>query len=90
MSSGSTVASWAASPMRRRTSLGWVAHVEAGDDGRALVGLGQRGEDPDRGGLAGAVGPEDGGDGAGGTSRSMPARAVVVAVALHQAARDTA
>ena len=39
-------------------------HVEAGDAGAARVGAGERGEDPDGGGLAGAVGAEQAEDGA--------------------------
>ena len=39
--------------------------VETGDPGRAGVGLEQRRQDADRGGLAGAVGPEDAEHGAG-------------------------
>ena len=57
VSSGSTVASCAARPMRRRTSPGSWATSKPATDGLALVGLGQGGEDADGRGLAGAVGP---------------------------------
>ena len=58
VSSPSTVASWAARPMRGAPRSGRVATSKPATRGRARVGLGQRGEDAHRGGLAGAVGPE--------------------------------
>ena len=80
------MASWAARPMRRRTSCGLRPHVEAGHLRLALVGAGEGGEDAHRGRLAGAVGPEDGGDRA---HRHLQVDAVEGsggAVPLHQAA----
>ena len=54
----STVASWAARPMLRRTSTGSVAMSWPATRARARVGLGQRREDAHRGRLARAVGAE--------------------------------
>ena len=55
VSSGSTVASWAARPMRRRTSVPWVRTSNPATVAWPSSGVGQRGEDADGGGLAGAV-----------------------------------
>ena len=61
-------------------------HVVAGDAGAAGVGARERGEDPDGGGLAGAVGPEQAEDGAGLDLEVEPVeRADVARVGLDEA-----
>ena len=67
---------------------GLGAHVEAGDDGRARVGVGERGEDAHGGGLARAVRAEHGGDGADGHLEVDAGERQVVAVALGEPAGD--
>ena len=62
--------------------------VEAGDGRRAHGGVGERGEDAHGRGLAGAVRPEHGGDGAGAHLEVDALEGEVVAVALHQPAGD--
>jgi hypothetical protein len=62
-------------------------HVEPRHRGRALVGLGEGGEDPDGGGLAGAVGPQHGRDGARGHGHVDPVERSLGTVPLHQAGR---
>ena len=60
----STAANWPVSPMTPRTAVGVAGHVVAGDAGLAAVGGDERRQDVDHRGLAGAVGPEQGEDGA--------------------------
>ena len=66
--------------------VGLGADVEAGDGGLALVGLGEGGQDAHGGGLAGAVGPQHGGDGAGGDLEVDAGQGGGLPVALDQAA----
>ena len=68
----STAADWPARPIMRRTAIGSRDHVVAGDGQGAVVGFEQRGDHADEGGLAGAVGPEDGHRLARGQGRSAP------------------
>jgi hypothetical protein len=66
--------------------LGGLAdHVEAGHPGPAAVGPQQGGQDPHRGGLAGAVGPEEPADRAFGDGQVEAVQGVGRAVALAQA-----
>ena len=60
--SGSSAASWSATPIARRTSAASVDDVVAGHPGAAAGRAQQRGQHPHRGRLAGAVGPEEGVD----------------------------
>ena len=69
-------------PMERRTPSGSAPDVEPGDPGLAAVGPDQGGEDADHGGLAGAVGSEQGIHGAGGHGEVEAAQDLVVAVRL--------
>ena len=55
VSSSSTAAYCPVTPMRRRTSCGWLYHVEPGHRGRSGIWLRERGENAHGGGLAGAV-----------------------------------
>ena len=62
--SSSTEAYWPVRPMVRRTLPASLTTSISVDRGAAGVRLQQGGQDPDRGGLAGAVGSEDAEDGA--------------------------
>ena len=64
-------------------AVGLRPDVEPGDPGDAVVGADERGEDADHGGLAGAVGPEQGVDGAGGHGEVDAAQDGVLAVGLR-------
>ena len=87
--SPSTVACWAATPMRSRTASGLRHHVEAGDRRRALGGLRERGEDADRRGLAGAVVAEQPEDRARGhVEVEIPERPEVAEALAQAAGRD--
>jgi hypothetical protein len=87
VSKGSTVASWGgqADPLPDLGAL--RPDVEPRHGGFSLVGIGQGGEDADRGGLARTVGPEDRGDGAGGDLEVDAVEGDCRPVALDQAAR---
>ena len=56
----STAADWPARPIMRRTAIGSRTTSCAVDAQRAAVGLDERRHHADEGGLAGAVGAEDG------------------------------
>ncbi len=81
----STAAYWPVSPIRVRTSWGSATHVDPVDQRRAGVGAQQRGEDPDRRGLAGSVRAEQAVDRATRDLEVDTAEGDVVAEALDQA-----
>src|SRR5579859_1988282 len=65
--------------------VGLVHYVVAGDAGRAGVGPGERGQDPDGGGLACAVRPEEGAHAAGRNVQVEPVQGRDLAERLTQA-----
>ena len=91
LSNPSTVACWAATPMRSRTAAASVDDVESGH-GRPSpsVGRRQRGEDADGGGLAGAVVAEQAEHRAGSDVEVEVAQGPQVAEALAEAGGDDA
>ena len=74
--------------MRARTAGGVGDDVDAGDVRAAGGGEGERGEDADRRGLAGAVVAEQPEDGAGGDVEVEVAQRPEVAEALAESLRD--
>ena len=70
--------------MVRRTWCGWVAASSPAGQGGARVGLEQRREDADGGGLTGAVWAEDTEDGAGGNGEVDPVEGLGGAEALPE------
>ena len=82
--SSSTEAYWPVRPMVRRTWCGSRGDVEPADPGGADVGLEQRREDADGGGLTGAVRAEDTEDGAGGNGEVDPVEGLGGAEALPE------
>ena len=86
VASPSTPCFWPTTPIAWRTRTGSASDVEAGDAGAAGVRARERGEDPDGGGLAGAVGPEQAEDRAGRDREVEPVeRADVAGVGLDEA-----
>ena len=86
VSSPSTVACWAATPMRRRTRSGSATTSRPATAAVPVGGRGQRGEDADGRGLAGAVVAEQAEHGAGGDVEVEVAQGPEVAEALAEAA----
>ena len=83
----STAENWPVTPIAARTASGSRGEVVAGDAQLAGVGADQRREDLDDRGLAGAVGPEQGEDGALGDVEVDAVEHDVVAERLAQAGR---